>query len=502
MSSSPRSATDPRTCPVCQRAPIALNAKGKALTRCEAGCEWVAPNPGPQTRFLASTAGEILYGGAAGGGKSLATILCPLRWANNRYFRGLVLRRETTQLVDLLDKAADLYPRVCPGAKFDVQKKTWTFPSGAKLRFNHCEHEQDAAIYDGHEFALVSFDELTHFTERQYRALRARIRSSKPGLPRYTRATTNPGGDGHEWVFRRWGPWLDPDCKVQGREQRFNDAGEKLPPADPGEVLYFITGDKGEDIWVPQGTLDQDGQPAQSRTFIPALLRDNPKLLENDPGYAAKLRDLDPVRGAQLRDGNWLIKPARGLYFKRAQMQIVDAVPRDVRSVVRYWDRAASTDGDWTVGVRLSICHNDLVWIEDVVRFRGDPGLVEATIKQTADLDTTRVLQVLEQDPGQAGVQEVRYLIRALAGHRVVALPKRTNKIVAAGPLSAQWTAGNVRLLRATWNEPFLSVLEGFPDEKHDDDVDAASGAYTTALRIEQGEDEDEGVVVGGQSRR
>lgn len=502
-SAGARSAPTTPACPVCG-AHVLLGANGRPLAKCEAGHEWWAPNPGPQTRFLASKADEILYGGAAGGGKSAAIIAMPLRWVNHRQFRALILRRETTQLGDLLDKAGDLYARVAPGAKFDAQKKTWTFPSGAKIRFNHCEHEKDAAIYDGHEFQLVEPDELTHFTERQYRALRARIRSSHPDLPRYTRSTTNPGGGGHDWVFKRWGPWLDPSYKLPGRAPRHAENGDPLPPADPGEVLYFVTGDQGEDVWVPKGTLDREGQPAQSRSFIPARLADNPKLLENDPGYAAKLRDLDPVRSAQLKDGNWLIKPSRGLYFNRAHIahRFVDAAPVDVRVRVRYWDRAASVDGDWTVGVKLALGHDHVSWVEDAVRFRGDPGLVESTIVATAATDGLGVIQCLEQDPGQAGVQEMRYLLKALRGFRAIACAKRANKIVAAGPFSAQWIAGNVRIVRGQWNEPFLAVLAGFPEDKHDDDVDAASGAYSTALRLDRGDDEDQGIVVGGSSRR
>jgi predicted phage terminase large subunit-like protein len=331
------------------------------------------------------------------------------------------------------------------------------------------------------------FDELTHFTEKQYRAIRARIRSSTPGLPRYSRATSNPGGEGHDWVFKRFGPWLDPDYEIPGREKRVDASGRKLPPAIPGEVLWFVSGERGEDVWVAKGTRDVEGTEAKSRCFIPARLSDNPRLVENDPGYVAALRDLDPVRRAQLKDGDWLVKPAKGLYFKRAHYtdRFVDVPPAVVRDRVRYWDRAATVDGDWTVGAKLSLTEEGLIFIEDIVRFRGEPGVVEANIKTTAELDGLAVLQCLEQDPGSAGKAEIAYLIRALAGFNVRSFPKRVNKIVAAGPLSSQSTAGNVRIVRAAWNAAFIAEAEEFPEGKNDDQIDAASGAYSAVLSTE-----------------
>jgi predicted phage terminase large subunit-like protein len=436
-----------------------------------------APNEGPQTEFLAASANEVLYGGAAGGGKSAGVIAAPLRWVDDPNFRALILRRETTQLGNLLDKARALYPAAFPGAKFRAVSSssgTWRFPSGATVRFNHCKELADAFDYQGDEFQLVAFDELTHFEEAQYREIRSRIRSPKSGLPRYVRATSNPGGKGHEWVFKRWGAWLDPEYAAAGLPERRDPvSGERLPPAAPGQVLWFVpTKDGGERI-VPKGT-----PLALSRTFIPARLEDNPKLLENDPNYEAVLLDTDPVRREQLRNGNWLIKPAKGLYFKRAWFGMTEAAPADAIQRVRYWDLAGSPDGDWAVGVRMSKTREGMFTVEHVERLRGTPGDVRTAVKRTAELDGRGVHVYVEQDPGQAGKDQIQSYATLLNGYVFHGRPKRVDKVTAAGPVLSQVSAGNVKLVRGRWNDAYIAELEAFPEGDHDDQVDGTSGAH------------------------
>lgn len=423
------------------------------------------PNPGPQTRFLASSAKEVLYGGAAGGGKSAASVAMMLRWVHCPNYRGLFLRREAKYLSDAIDKSTALYPKV-GGQLVQSPKIIWTFPSGAKIWLNHCEHEKDVANYDSLEFAEVIFEELTHFTEKQYRGIRARIRGTDPTLPYWSRATTNPGGPGHDWVFARFGVWLNPEHPRRAR---------------PGEVRHF----RGDEE-VPRGTED-----SLSRQFIPALLTDNPHVTA---GYRAMLLDLDPVRREQLLSGDWLVKPAAGLYFQRGNFEPITALPMERIVLARYWDRAATVNGDWTVGVKMAKMPNGIYVIVDVVRFRGPPVLVEANIKATAALDGKACVQVLEQDPGQAGVVEVDYLIKSLAGFNVRKVKPTGDKVTKAGPFSAQCAAGNVKILypdgnAPAWVGPFFSELEGFPDGDYDDQVDAASGAFTylTAKRASTG---------------
>lgn len=464
-------------CPTC-----GAEALPKTFYECPGGHRWWAPNEGPQTLFYATRAHEVLYGGSAGGGKTAALVALPLQYIAHPAFRGLILRRTTPELMDLMDKARDLYPACVEGAE---AKSTgggciWHFPSGAKIQFNHCQHEDDAFKYQGREFHFVGFDELTHFTLKQYQEIKSRVRASVAGLPRHLRCTTNPGGDGHEWVMGKWGAWLDPKFEAEGLSPRFDEpTGTRLPPLAAGQVAWVektLDGDR----WHLTRPANYDPSTTASRMFIPAALTDNPALIANDPGYVRNLMDLDPVRRAQLLQGNWLARPARGLYFKRSAAQLVDATPAFEQGVqrVRYWDRAASVDGDWTVGVRMARTRDGLFWVEDVVRFRAIPAEVEARIKQTARLDGVKVMVLLEQDPGQAGTFEIAHYIRQLAGFHVKAVRKTSDKLTAAGPASAQWMVGNVRIVVGAWTEAYLSELEAFPESAHDDQVDATSGAF------------------------
>lgn len=408
------------------------------------------PNPGPQTRFLASSASEVLYGGAAGGGKSAASVALPLRWVGNGKFRCLFLRREAKYLADAIDKSRALYPHFS-ARLVQSPKIIWTFPSGAQIWLNHCEHESDVANYDSLEFHLVILEELTHFTEKQYRGIRARIRGTDPTLPRFSRATTNPGGDGHEWVFRRFGAWLDP---------------RHASPAAGGEVRWYV-GDEE----VPKGT-----SHALSRQFIPARLTDNPHITAD---YEAQLRDLDPVRRAQLLDGNWLVKPGAGQYFKRQWISTwLESRPTSrVVSRVRAWDLGATTNGDWTRGVLVALLSDGSYVVEDVASLRGPPGEVQAFIRSTAETDGRGVRIRLPLDPGQAGIDQQATYAKLLAGFWVEWKRPTGDKVVRFGPFSSQAYAGNVAVVKGPWTPEWVGELEGFPDGDHDDMADATADA-------------------------
>lgn len=440
------------------------------------------PNAGRQTRFLSSAVDEVLWGGEAGGGKSAALINTPLRWVDNPLFSALLLRRQSVDLTPLLLKAHREFPQL--GATWHGTDKVYTFPSGARVRFAHCQHELDAFNYQGDEFNLVGFDELTHFTKSQYLELSSRIRKGDPTLPSILRCTSNPGGPGHKWVFERWGAWLDPEYVIPGREPRYAADGAKLPPAREGEVLYFAPGPGGEGV----ERIVEKGTPfSRSRTFIRSV---RSECVQLDPEYEATLAQLDPVRRAQLGRGDFLARPGAGKYFKRNWFSALPVCPADIVSRCRYWDRAGTekTENDASAGVRLAKTKDGLWVVESVRTFRGSPGEVEAAIKQCAILDGLRCPQVLELDPGSAGLAEKRALSLALVGHTFRWAPKRSDKVTAAGPASAQAEAGNFRVLPGAWVEPFFDELEQFPEGDHDDQVDGLSGAFNWLLGKRSGD--------------
>ena len=114
-----------------------------------------APNKGPQTEFLAASEREVLYGGAAGGGKSFGLLADPMRYFNNPNFNGLILRRSTDELRELIWKSQELYPRAFKGAKWAEKKSQWTFPSGAKLWLTYLDRDQDVLRYQGQSFSYI-----------------------------------------------------------------------------------------------------------------------------------------------------------------------------------------------------------------------------------------------------------------------------------------------------------------------------------------------------------
>lgn len=217
---------------------------------------------------------EALYGGAAGGGKSDALVIEPLRQVHIPHFKGLILRKTFPQLAELIDKSLNYYPRVFPKAKYNDQKHTWTFPSGAKVIFGAMQHTKDRTKYQGQAYDFIAFDELTHFTYEEYSYMFSRNRPNGPGTRVYIRATANPGGVGHGWV-----------------KERFITAGEPM-----------------QTLWEDVEWRDPSGNKhvkKQSRIYIPASVFDNKKLLENDPEYVSRLASMPEADREALLYGNW-----------------------------------------------------------------------------------------------------------------------------------------------------------------------------------------------------
>ncbi len=152
------------------------------------------PNKGKQEAFLAAPEKEVLYGGAAGGGKSYAMLIDPLRFIHNRNHKPILLRKSMPELQELIDKSHDLYPKAFPGAKWNQQKSRWTFPSGAVFIMSFVENDLDVHRYQGQAFTWIGVDELTHYaTPYVWDYLRSRLRTTDPTIETYMRACIDEG---------------------------------------------------------------------------------------------------------------------------------------------------------------------------------------------------------------------------------------------------------------------------------------------------------------------
>lgn len=437
------------------------------------------PQPGPQEQFLSSTADIVFYGGSAGGGKTFGLLLEPLRHINNPKFAGIIFRRTTTQIRNpggLWDESAKMYSFL--NARPRSATLEWFFSSGAKMKFAHLEYDKTVYDYQGSQIPFIGWDELTHFSKKQFLYMLSRNRSDSD-IPGYIRATCNPNVD--SWVrgFIDW--YVDADGFIDEKKS--------------GIIRYFIVkddiviwGDTKEELLSKYG---EDEMP-KSFTFIRSTLADNKILLEKDPSYKANLRALSRVERARLLDGNWNIRETAGSIFDRSWFGVLDVVPSGWRRVVRFWDRAASEisdknpDPDWTRGVKIYEYPNNTYLVADLRSLRGTPGKVLNFIRATAQHDGTVCHVYAQQDPGSAGVEERDNFIKHLRGFAVTTKVLSKDKLTRAQPVSAQAEAGNVFVLRAPWNDDFFAELERFPSEdSHDDIVDALSGAHNALIELE-----------------
>ena len=254
------------------------------------------PNKGPQTDFLAASEREVLYGGSAGGGKSFAMLADPLRYITHPQFSGLLIRHTTEELRELVWKSQELYPKAIPNIKWSERKMQWVSPQGGRLWFSYLDRDDDVLRYQGLAFSWIGFDELTQWaTPFAWNYLRSRLRTPASDLPIAMRATTNPGGAGHQWVKKMF---IDP--------APYNTAFNATD-IETGKTLSYPTGHTKE------------GQPLFKRRFIPAKLFDNP-YLANTGDYETMLLSLPEQQRKQLLEGDWDV--AEGAAFSEWNREI------------------------------------------------------------------------------------------------------------------------------------------------------------------------------------
>lgn len=440
--------------------------------RCWKDKNYIAPQVGSQESFLNTTADIVLYGGAAGSGKTVALLMDSLKHIDDPEFHAVYFRRNTTQLQGGLWPAAKKLFGMFGGEPKE-NKMEIHFPSGAIIKFAYMELDKHKDAHQGIEYSAIYWDEFTHYDQPQVEYLMTRMRSGADG-DSYMKASMNPDRD--HFVYSWVEPYLD--------EFGYPD------PEKCGRLRYYVMdGTTMVSAWELKEILEQYPlEIPQTYTFISGTIDDNPILDFLEPKYRGKLENSSPINVARLRYGNWNARAEGSNYFDRHWCEMVDRAPTDA-VLVRAWDLAAtlpsevSPNPDWTAGVRMSK-KDGCYYIEHVVRFRDRPSGVETRILDSAEQDGNRVGVFIPQDPGAAGKSYATSLIRKLVerGIRARAKPTNKDKVTRFAPFSAAAEAGLVKVVKGTWNDAFFTELEGFTGDGRtkDDQVDATSDAFSS----------------------
>lgn len=455
------------------RAAIQAKLDGHDLTAPEppSSVEW-RPQTGPQQQIAECHADIAIYGGAAGCGKSIALLYELAKWIHLRDYRGIIFRRTNPELTGgggLWDESQKWYP-LLKGRKRETPGMEWLFPSGARIEFRHLQHEEDVKAHHGRQYALVCFDELTTFTEKQFWYLVSRLRSTC-GVRPYIRASCNPDPDSFVASLIAW--WLDSDgYPIQERAGqvrwlvRYDD-----------EVHWFDSQEKAKNQFPDRAPM--------SFTFVPGKLTDNQL---GDPTYSDRLQNLATVDRLRLygdgrRGGNWLVRASAGMILPRALFRIEAQPPSKIIRTVRCWDKGASAptpehpDPDWTRGVRVNLCEKGELWVDDLISCRERPAQTFFLMRKTAERDGHGVIHGLWQEVGGSGKVDNEVTQDALAGFPTETERIGVDKVAYAKIWAPLLERGMIFIKRAPWTEAIISECDGFPDGAHDDIVDAISRA-------------------------
>lgn len=404
-----------------------------------------------QEAFLCLDCLEVFFGGAAGGGKTHALLMSALQYVDVPGYSALIIRRTYPELAAAGNGFIDLSKEwlAKTDAKWNEQKKRWTFPTGGKpatITFEHYEtgtRGQQKKFGGQHQF--IGVDEVTAFMEAEYRFLfRSLRRPDDMPVPLRMRSASNPIGIGAPFI-----------------KQRFIVEGNRTIK---------------ENIW---------GEEIEyERRYIPAKLDDNPFM--DRKAYITSLGNMEPHLLQALLNGDWDVKPP-GKMFQRHWFEIVVAVPADCW-FVRFWDLAATPEDaggnpSWTVGLKMGTNGKGIFYAADVIRKRLDVKAVKQLVIQTAEADGPYVPVRIEQEGGSSGEAVIQDYISSMPEFDVQGRRPTGPKEVRAVPFANQTGAGNVKLLRGTWNGAYLDEVEQFPSGKaKSDQVDASSGAYNELI--------------------
>ena len=356
---------------------------------------WV-PQEGPQTLALESKADILFYGGSAGGGKTDLLLGAALTEQEH----SIIFRREAVQLIGLEERMSGILPAGRKG--YNSTTGVWRLPGRRVMELGSVNKIEDWKKYQGRAHDLKGFDEITHFAESQFRTLIGWMRTDNPKVRQRVICSGNPptSSDG-EWVIRYWAAWLDP---------------LHPNPAKPGELRWYVSDEKGEDMEVPGPEpvmVGDELMTPKSRTFIPSSVDDNLFLLTT--GYKATLQALpEPLRSQMLRgdfqagrsDPVWQLVPTE--WVKAAQARWTDKESKGPMTAIGFDVARGGTDkssaarrhGTWfdklvTIpGVVTNDGPKAAGFIAPLIR-NGAPICIDAIGVGTAALDFVRGLNLL-----------------------------------------------------------------------------------------------------------
>lgn len=471
------------------------------------------PQKGAQETAMNNPASIVIYGGAAGSGKTHLMLLRPLLQIHDPHFNAIFFRRTGPQLTgagSVWDEAKMLYADF--GARIKENDREIIFPSGAKIKFSHMEHEKNKLDHQGKQYTHIYFDEGTHFTQGQITYLMSRLRSAAKA-PSSMFISCNPDPDSFIAKLIDW--WLDedgfPDKEKSGKtkfygsinnEIFFTDTEEEMAELYPAVVW----------VWNPL-TEERVYVSPKTITFIGGTIFDNPALIAANPQYLAELNALPQIEKDRLLHGNWYARPEGSSHFQRKWLMSIDRVPKSV-IWCRAWDKAATEPSeinqfpDYTASVKMGKCKDGFFYLvgdyhEDNYdkkdskqvkvegRFRERSGQRDVKIKRQAAHDGVECVVVFSQDPGSAGVTEYTESAKKLIleGHRVKKdpAPTQNGKLTRYLPFSSAAENQMVYILKHTFSpatlDAYFKESEAFDgerssDHRKDDWPDATASAF------------------------